>query len=283
MARRDPHSYNDDTQVETESLALAARVDFTANQLHADATLTFKRPGGGVLDLDTRDLALETVVDQGGKPLAFELHPAEPILGARLSITLAAGTSAVRIRYRTSPDASALQWLEPAQTSGGKQPFLFSQCQAIHARSVIPLQDTPRLRIKYTAELAIPRALVAVMAAAHRGREEQGDFAFERFAMPQPIPPYLIAFAVGELVSRELSSRSRVWAEPAMVDKAAYEFAGVDAMMQAAEALFGPYDWERFDILTMPPSFPSPIPRPSGRLLRWLPRRTGRTPTSASR
>ena len=74
--------------------------------------------------------------------------------------------------------------------------------------------------------------------------------------MPQPIPPYLFAFAIGEPVSRDLSPRSRVWAEPAMVDKAAYEFGGVDAMMQAAEALFGPYDWERFDILAMPPSFP---------------------------
>src|SRR5690606_35087358 len=123
---------------------------------------------------------------------------------ARLTVTLPPRTRAIRIRYRTAPDATALQWLEPAQTSSGRSPFLFSQCQAIHARSVVPVQDTPRLRIRYTAELAIPRTLEAVMAAAHRGRTEVGDEAVVRFEMPQPIPPYLLAFAVGELVSRDL-------------------------------------------------------------------------------
>ncbi|HSK02237.1 MAG TPA: hypothetical protein VK932_13385, partial [Kofleriaceae bacterium] len=227
MARRDPHSYNDDTQVETESLALVARVDFATRTLHAEAELSFRAPGGGALDLDTRDLSIEAIVDQAGRPLAHELHAAEPILGARLSIELPPATRAVRIRYRTSPAASALQWLEPAQTSGGLHPFLFSQCQALHARSVVPLQDTPRVRIRYTAELAIPRALRAVMAAAPRDRTEEGDVAVERYEMPQPIPPYLLGLAVGDLAARDLSPRSRVWAEPDMLDRAAHEFAGV--------------------------------------------------------
>ena len=256
MARRDPHSYNDDTQVETESLALVARVDFATRTLLGEATLVFRAPGEGRLDLDTRDLAIEAVTTEAGAPLPFVLHAPEPILGARLAIELPPGTAAIRITYRTSPDASALQWLEPAQTAGGRQPYLFSQCQAIHARSVVPLQDTPRLRIRYRAELTIPRALRAVMAAAHRGRTEDGELATERYEMPQPIPPYLLAFAVGELASRDLSARSRVWAEPAVLDRAAYEFADVEEMIEAAENLFGAYDWERFDILTMPPSFP---------------------------
>ena len=266
MARPDPHSYSDDTQPETESLALTLRVDFERSILHGEATLAFRRPGAGALDLDTRDLAIESVVDQDGRALPFVLHPARPILGARLRVELPANTTAIRIRYQTSPEASALQWLEPSQTAGGRLPFLFSQCQAIHARSVIPLQDTPRLRIRYRAELTIPRALKAVMAASHLGRTEiaadeqagalAGALAIERFEMPQPIPPYLFAFAVGELVSRELSARSCVWAEPAMLDRAAFEFAGIEQMIVAAEHLFGPYDWERFDILTMPPSFP---------------------------
>ncbi len=262
MARPDPHSYNDDSQVATVSFDLIARIDFEHRTLHGDVTLAFREPApvAGPLDLDTRDLAIDAVTDAAGQPFEYVLHPAEPILGARLSIALPAGAKAVRIRYRTAPEASALQWLAPAQTSGGKQPFLFSQCQAIHARSIVPLQDTPRLRVRYTAELEIPQRLRAVMAAAHRGRIDAADtvsgMAIERFEMPQPIPPYLFAFAVGDLASRDLSERSRVWAEPAMLEAAAYEFAGVEAMMQAAEALFGPYDWERFDVLTMPPSFP---------------------------
>lgn len=256
MARRDPHSYADDTQLETHALALVLQVDFASRTLHGEATLQFLRPGGGSLDLDTRDLAIEEVVDHAGEPVPFVLHPPEPILGARLALELPAHTRAVRIRYRTSPAASALQWLEPAQTAGGVHPFLFSQCQAIHARSVVPLQDTPRLRIRYTAEVIAPRELVAVMAAASLGRTESGDKAVSRFEMPQPIPPYLLAFAVGDLASRDLSPRARVWAEPAVVDAAASEFVEVEPMIAAAEALFGPYDWDRFDILTMPPSFP---------------------------
>lgn len=256
MARLDPHSYCDDTQAQTESFALTARVDFTSKTLSAEVTLHFKSPSQGRLDLDTRDLAIEQVQDESGQQLEFQLHPAEPYVGQRLAIELAAPTRSVMIRYKTSPEASALQWLDPAQTQGGKQPYLFSQCQAIHARSIVPLQDTPRLRVRYTAELTFPRELTLVMAAADRGRRENGTAAIHRFEMPQPIPPYLFAFAIGDLASRDLSPRCRVWAEPAAVDAAAWEFADVEAMIGAAEALFGPYDWERFDILTMPPSFP---------------------------
>ncbi|MGN6107110.1 MAG: M1 family aminopeptidase/hydrolase [Kofleriaceae bacterium] len=260
MGRRDPHSYNDDAQVETESLDLLARVDFEQKVLHGDATLKFRRAaeteGERTLDLDTRGLEIERVEDGEGRQLRFELANEEPILGARLSIALERGTTSVRIRYRTSPDASALQWLDPEQTTGGKAPFLFSQCQAIHARSVVPLQDTPRLRIRYRARMMVPPGLRVVMAAAHRGTSEEGGSVAEVFEMPEPIPPYLFAFAVGDLVARDLSHRSRVWAEPAMLERAAFEFAGVEEMIGAAEALFGPYDWERFDILAMPPSFP---------------------------
>jgi leukotriene-A4 hydrolase len=256
MARRDPHSYSDDTQPETERLSWKARVDFESRRLHAEATLTLKEASAGPLDLDTRELDIESVVDGEGRPLSFLLSPPEPILGSRLRVELRPGVKQLTVRYRTSPEASALQWLTPAQTAGGQAPYLFSQCQAIHARSVVPLQDTPRLRIRYEAELTVPRELKAVMAAGFVGREETGTEAVERYEMPQPIPPYLLAFAVGRLASKELGPRSRVWAEPEVLERAAAEFEDVDAMLRAAEALFGPYDWERFDLLTMPPSFP---------------------------
>jgi len=256
MPRLDPHSYCDDTQARTESFALRATIDFSTHTISGSVTLTFHEPATGALDLDTRDLAIERVVDASGAELAFVLHAADSVLGQRLAIKLGASTPSITITYQTSPEASALQWLAPAQTQGGTHPYLFSQCQAIHARSVVPLQDTPRLRVRYTAELTVPKQLQAVMAAAPRGRVDSGDAAVCSFEMPQPIPPYLFAFAVGELVSRDLSPRCRVWAEPALIDAAAYEFGDVEAMIAAAETLFGPYDWERFDLLTMPPSVP---------------------------
>ena len=256
MTRLDPHSYSDSDQPETERIEWRATLDFATRIISAEATLVFRSEGSGPLDLDTRDLTIEAVFSDGDAALPFTLAPPEPILGARLRVELGRKTKQITIRYRTSPEASALQWLAPEQTAGGVQPFLFSQCQAIHARSVLPLQDTPRIRIRYLAELTVPKSLRALMAAAEVGREEHGELAVERWEMPQPIPPYLFAFAVGDLVSRELGPRSRVWAEPSIAPKAAWEFATVDEMLRTAEGLFGDYPWERFDILTMPPSFP---------------------------
>lgn len=256
MARLDPHSYNDPAQAETETLDWKARIDFHARVLECEAVLTFREPGSGPLDLDTRDLEIHSVDTLNGRQIPFELAPPDPTLGTRLRLMLPENTRSVRIRYQTSPKSSALQWLSPAQTSGGRHPFLFSQCQAIHARSVVPLQDTPRIRIRYSAELTIPKALRALMAASFVSREEYGRNAIERYQMPQPIPPYLFAFAVGDLASRDVGPRSRVWAEPELLAKAAAEFEDVESILVRAENMFGPYEWERFDILTMPPSFP---------------------------
>jgi leukotriene-A4 hydrolase len=251
--RPDPHSYTDLAQARTRSIEFALRVDFETRTLSGEIALRFAEPSSGPLDLDTRDLAIEAVTALSGEALAFALAAPEPVLGARLRIDLPAGCAGVRLRYRTSPDAVALQWLSPAQTAGGAQPFLFSQCQPIHARSVFPLQDTPRIRVTVdAARFTAPPHLRTLMAAAFQRREDGADV----FAMPQPIPPYLLAFAVGDLESRPLSPRSAVWAERAVVDEAAHEFAGVERMLAAAEQLFGPYDWERYDVLVMPPSFP---------------------------
>jgi aminopeptidase N len=260
VARPDPHSYADDAQPRTRSFDWTARVDFDARVLTCAITLTFTKPAaGGPLDLDTRGLAIDAVIDASGAPVPYTLHPVEPILGRRLEIAVPAGAASIRVRYRTSPEASALQWLTPEQTLGAR-PYLFSQCQAIHARSMIPCQDTPSIRQTYTATLDVPAELRGLMAAAWRGREVRGSGpgarAIERFEMPQPIPPYLLAVAVGDLVSRDVSERCRVWAEPAQIDAAAWELGVVEDQLRTAEALFGPYDWERCDLLVMPPSFP---------------------------
>ncbi len=254
--RIDPHSYTDDAHPKVTALVWNARVDFAAHTLDATATLHLDAPASGPLDLDTRALSISAVTDDHGRPVPFALHDEDAILGARLSLTLADDTRSVAISYRTAADASALQWLDPAQTAGGAQPFLFSQCQAIHARSVVPLQDSPQRRITFRATLTVPAALRGLMAAGFEGRDVEGAVAIERWTMPQPIAPYLFAFAVGDLASRELGPRSRVWAEPSVVDRAAWEFDGVNGMLDAGESLFGPYAWDRFDILVMPPSFP---------------------------
>jgi leukotriene A-4 hydrolase/aminopeptidase len=253
----DPHSYFDDAQPLTQRWALQLKADFGRRILEGSITLQFVKPGAGPLDLDTRGLDIHGVQTASGAPVTFTLDPEEPILGSRLRLELPPNTAAVTVDYATRPDSSALQWLDPAQTEGKLHPFLFSQCQAIHARAMVPCQDSPGARVAYTAEITIPGSLAAVMSAGPEGDTHNSDGTHTfKFRMPQPIPPYLLALAVGHLESRDLSPRARVWAEPETVEKAAWEFAEVETFIQKAEGLFGPYDWDRYDMLVLPPSFP---------------------------
>ncbi|HFE45187.1 MAG TPA: M1 family peptidase [Nannocystis exedens] len=256
MGRMDPHSYTDPDQASTRHMDLELTVDFAARRLRGVVRLDFAEAGSGPVDLDTRDLTIEAVETADGTPLDFHLADPEGFMGARLRIERPAGVDSLRIRYATSPEASALQWLEPQHTAGGSHPYMFSQCQPIHARSMVPVQDSARVRFSYSARITVPRPLKAVMSAAP-GEEARGEtssvFSFE---MPQPIPSYLLAIAVGNLASQDVGPRSRVYAEPEQLEAAAWEFAEIDRMLLAAEGLFGPYRWDRFDFIVMPPAFP---------------------------
>jgi leukotriene-A4 hydrolase len=254
----DPHSYFDSDQPRTRRLRLRLAVDFERRSLEGVVVLELAGSDAGQLDLDTKGLSIQSVEAGEGVRVPFALGDPDPILGRRLRLQLPPGTREVAIRYETSPEAVGLQWLTPEQTEGKRHPFLFSQCQPIHARTMVPLQDSPYVRVTYEAEVTLPEALTAVMSAApgaHRPAPRPGARTF-RFEMPQAIPSYLLALAVGHLEPRDLSPRSRVWAEPETVEAAAWEFAGIEAMLTKAEQLFGPYEWDRYDMLVLPPSFP---------------------------
>ncbi len=259
-APRDIHSYAETDKVVVSAVALDLSVDFERRELAgtAELALDWKDAGARTLVLDTRDLSIGSVdaVDAAGAQHAvrFSLRKRDPILGSALEIRLDAPAPRVRIRYHTSPDASGLQWMTPAQTAGKQHPFMFSQSESIHARSWVPLQDTPSVRFTYTAHVAVPKALRAIMSAPNDADHPlDGDF---RFAMDKPIPSYLLAIAVGDLAARATGPRSAVYAEPSVVDAAASEFADTEKMIAATEKLYGPYRWGRYDILVLPPSFP---------------------------
>ena len=257
---RDIHSYAQPDRVAVRDLGLDLRVDFEKKQIigRVDLALDWHDPGARELTLDTRDLEIEKVSgkrsDGPWYKLDFELAQRDPVLGQKLTIRLRHPYDSVRIRYRTSPDASGLQWLEPSMTAGKVHPFMFSQSQAIHARSWVPLQDTPSVRYTYSARVRTDPALMVLMSADNPTNEPRdGDYVFR---MRQPIPSYLMAIAAGDLVFKPFSERSGVWAEPATVAAAQAEFEDTEKMIQVAESLYGPYRWERYDILVLPPSFP---------------------------
>ncbi len=259
----DEHSHAQPSVVRISASDLDLRVDFASRTLQGQAThaLVWAEPEGvgpAELRLDTRNLRIERVQARTGdgrwQRVEFTLGEHDAIFGSKLTIALPSRKDAVRIRYRSSPEASGLQWLTPAMTAGGNQPLLFSQSQAIHARSWVPLQDTPGVRFTYTARVRTAPGLMALMSAKNDpAAEADGDF---RFTMPQPIPSYLLAIAVGDFQFRAISARAGVWAEAPMLERAAAEFADIEAMIAVAEALYGPYRWDRYDLLILPASFP---------------------------
>jgi leukotriene-A4 hydrolase len=256
--RRDLHSYSNPEQVRVSHVDLDLEVIFNRKVLKGTTTLTLERKGDYPLKLDTRDLKIiKAEASEDGSnftPVQFTLGESDNILGAPLTIQLPAQATKVRIEYETSPNASGVQWLEPAQTAGKKHPYVFTQSQAIHSRSWIPLQDSPGVRVTYTARIRTPKELRAVMSAEQDpNASRNGDY---RFKMTNAIPSYLIALAAGDIAFKPLGARSGVYTEPALLEKAAREFEDTEKMVEATEKLYGPYRWGRYDILVLPPSFP---------------------------
>ncbi|HYZ87071.1 MAG TPA: M1 family aminopeptidase/hydrolase, partial [Bryobacteraceae bacterium] len=256
----DPHSYANSNEVRVEHADLDLDVSFDNRQFSGTATLSLKPVGSampGKLILDTRDLTVKQVESGDGTrfaPAKFDVGKADKVFGAPLTIQLAPTDKQVRITYTTSPSASGLLWLNPEQTAGKKHPFVFSQGQPIHTRSWVPIQDTPDVRFTYNAHVRTPKELLAVMSAENDPHPKtRGDY---RFRMPQAIPSYLMAIAVGDLEFASLGQRSGVYAEPSVVKKAAHELEDTEKMIAAAESLYGPYRWGRYDLLILPPSFP---------------------------
>ena len=259
---KDAFSYARPAEARVTHLALDLRADFERKRIGGTATLDVQAaPGAKEIVLDSRGLEIKSVDDGRGRPLAFALGKADEKLGAPLTVQLA-GADKVRISYLSAPDAEALQWLTAEQTAGKTHPFLFSQGQAILNRTWIPTQDSPGIRQTWEARIIVPEALKAVMSAENLDKDgepvpagEGGGRAF-KFRMDKPVAPYLIALAVGDLAFQALGPRTGVYAEPATLRAAAAELGDTEKMVDAAEALYGPYRWGRYDMIVLPPAFP---------------------------
>lgn len=254
----DIHSYANPEHVQVKHLNLDLKIVFEQHTIQGIAILTIDQHGHDAkqLILDSRALQIdETTVSPDGlkyREAQFTTGKTDKILGTPVRINIAPDTKFVKIRYSTDPTATALQWLGAEQTAGKRHPFLSTQSQAIHARSWIPLQDSPGIRVTYEARVHPPAGMKAVMGAGLVDDNTDDN----RFAMDQPIPPYLIALAVGDLAFQGTGPRTGVWAEPPVVQKAGAEFSDMEKMLEAAEKLYGPYRWGRYDVLVLPPSFP---------------------------
>src|SRR5262245_2020652 len=251
---QDIHSFSEPNRVRVTHASLDLTLDFGAHEARGVVELALERRDlAAPLVVDVHDLAIEAVTTTNSTPLAWELGKEVERNGQPLTIRLGSSDRSVRIRYRTTERGEAMQWLAPEQTADGKEPYLFTQGQSILTRSWIPLQDSPGVRITYDARVRCPDGLTAVMSAERLGKDSLGAW---RFRLDHPIPPYLIALACGRIEFRALSERCGVWTEPGVIARAADELADTERMVQAAEKLFGPYRWGRYDLIVLPPSFP---------------------------
>ncbi len=255
IMKQDPHSYSMPAEARVKHLKWTATLNFDTKIIDGNASWTIENPGNSdSILLDTKDLRIQKITLNSNQPVAFVLSEKDPILGQALAIPIKPDTKSINIQYQTSPAAEALQWLSPQQTAGKNFPFMFTQSQAILARSWVPCQDTPGVRFTYEANVNVPSELIALMSASNpQKKNATGAYHFE---MKQPIPSYLLALAVGDVAFQSISDRSGIYAEKSLVESAAWEFADLGKMIAGAEELYGPYQWERYDVLVLPPSFP---------------------------
>ncbi len=256
MLVSDPHTFSQPAIAKVNHLDLELVVNFESKTLDGKAIWTFDNfNSADSLVLDTRGLSIKKVMlDKGTSSVKFKLTSPIQFLGSALVVPIKPETKTVTVEYTTNPDAAALQWLDPKQTAGKKLPFLFTQSQAILARTWIPCQDSPGIRFTYNAKVKVPKELLAIMSAENPvSKNPNGEYSFR---MTQPIPSYLMALSVGDLEFKGVDSRTGVYAEPATLAAARYELEDMGKMVDAAEKLYGPYRWDRFDVLMLPPSFP---------------------------
>ena len=252
--RVDLHSFSEPHHVVTTHLDLNVEVDFDKEIISGEARYEIQNlTGHDQLILDVNGLEIDKVTIDNNI-CSFHLGDQDTILGQPLIIDINEDTKAVSIYYKTGTEAKALQWLNPKQTAGKKHPFLFTQSQAILARTWLPCQDSPGVRFSYTAKVKVPKDLLAIMSAENP-TEKRADGVY-KFKMNQAVPAYLMALGVGDLVFQSLGEQTGVYAEPSVITKASYEFSETQKMLVIAERMYGKYAWDRYDMLVLPPSFP---------------------------
>src|SRR5256885_3112480 len=254
----DVHSYARPLEARVTHVGLDLTVDFDTRRIAGTAILDIDRkPDAKEIVLDDNGLEIEGIADAAKRALPFKVGAKDPNLGSPLAIALRPDTKRIVINYKSAPIAGALLWLTPQQTAGKKMPFLFNQGESIENRSWIPTQDSPGIRQSWEAAIHVPAGMTALMSAPRIEQPiTQGGESLFNFRMDHSVATYMIAIAVGDLAFKPLGPRTGAWAEPVTLNAAAAELADTEKMVAAAEKLYGPYRWGRYDVLVLPPSFP---------------------------
>jgi len=245
---KDYHTAASRSDARVTHLDLNIEVDMAKHIISGTATyLLDENASSDTIYFDTKDLKITKITDADShQNLNFEVFNPDKILGSALEVFVNKDTKSIAIDYETSENAAALQWIDSS--------FLYTQSQAILARSWIPCQDGPGIRFTYNAKVRVPIKYIALMSAVNP--QVKNDSGVYYFKQTRPIPSYLMALAVGDLQFKALSKNTGVYALPNQIEKCANEFTDLPKMLSAAENLYGKYQWNRYDVLVLPASFP---------------------------
>ncbi|KAF2850462.1 leukotriene A-4 hydrol [Plenodomus tracheiphilus IPT5] len=268
---RDPNTLSNYHNFVTRHTSVDLDVDFSKRRLFGSVVLTLESLAGEetkevVLDSSFLDIS---VVEINGKSAKFYVGDRVEPYGSPLTITLPSvvpkgKTVDIEIKIATTDKCTALQWMTPAQTSNKKHPYMFSQCQAIHARSVFPCQDTPDVKSTFSFAIRSPLPVLAsgLPTGAHdyQGPKKDGELGTLKYTFEQkvPITSYLFAVASGDLACASIGPRSTVWSGPEELLECKKELDGeIEPFMKALESIIAPtYQWTQYNVLILPPSFP---------------------------
>lgn len=253
MPAIDPTTQSNYREFTVHQGAIHMDIDFDARVVHGKVTFTLEGANATQVVLDTSYITIHEVTVNGTKA-EYTLHPRKEPLGSKLEITLPQpieGKFDVTITYDTTEQTTALQFLDKEVTDGKVAPYLFSQCEAIHARSMVPCFDTPSVKCPYKLSATSPYKVLM----SGRPLSQEGNTYY--FDQPVPIPLYLITVASGDITGLPIGPRSTVYSEPVKVKDAQWEFeADMENFLQIAEKLVFAYEWGTYDALVLPASFP---------------------------
>ena len=247
----DPSSFANISEALITHVELELTCNFEQKIIYGRSTYTYQSLTKRVLILDTNHLEILTCSSP------FSLSSEHPVYGKALHISLDSETGTFTITYKTTRFATAVQFLSPSQTAGKVHSFCYTQCQAIHCRSLFPVQDTPQGKFTINYHISAPEGLKAVAGGLFVNTTESiPGFKVFHFSQPIPISSYLVAFAIGNIDSVLIGPKSTLYSEPEVLNSAAEEFSLINSMLEAAESIMTPYFWGKLDLLVLPPSFP---------------------------
>lgn len=268
-AQRDPNTLSNYTTWRTQHITADLEIDFAGKRLVGNVKLkmkAMKEKSEGKVVFDTSFLDIKDVQIEG-KKVKWDLAERSEPYGSPLSIHLGSDSQKdteieIEVTLATTEKCSALQWMEPAQTSNKKHPYMFSQCQAIHARSVFPCQDTPDVKATVDFNIRSPLPVVASglptgSANFLSGKNGASGTLLYTFKQAVPMPSYLFAVASGDLASASIGPRSVVVTGPEELVGCQWELEDdMEKFMEAAEKIVYPYAWGTYNVLVLPASFP---------------------------